>query len=518
MKRSLSHIPYFVLLLPVFFVLHGYLENFGWIEPGACALLAGEYIGAAALCCGVSSLYYRDLVKAALMTVCLFAIYFFFGAVHDFLYNHSIFLHRYAILLPLLAGLLIFVFVALKRAGGAGGTEGTERGARGAGRARQTFPRITLFLNTLLILYILTDGARIVWKAIHPDPDKLSVYNLLPAAGYRTCDTCANPDIYFLLFDEYASSAALKQVYGYDNSAFDRWLEGNGFHIVTGSRGNYNYTPFCMASILNMSYLHGFRTGAGVDVRDFASCNTLIRHNEVLRYLGSRGYEVVNLSIFDLAGNPSPFNQFLLPVKTNLITERTLFYSVYRDLGWHLYTLPAPISKVFGNITYKSLKDNNAILEQTEEAGMHKGSTPRFIYSHFEMPHSPFYYDAQRHSKPEQQLVKEMFQTGDPKPYLGYLPYTNRKIMELVTSIRRHTHDSAVIIVMGDHGFRDNIPDSGYAHHFQNLNAVFIPDRDYHLFYDSMTGVNQFRVLFNKLFGQNFRLLSDSTITLRDNR
>jgi hypothetical protein len=499
MKSWLSHSPLFVILLPVFFVLHGYLENFGWIEPGACVLLAGEYVGAAALCCGIAYLLYRNLVKAALMTVCLFAIYFFFGAVHDFLYDHSIFLHRYLILLPLLMGLLIFVFVYLKR-------------------AQRAFPRITLFLNTLLLIYLLVDGSRTIWKAVHPDPDKLSVYNLLPAADYRPCDRCANPDIYFLLFDEYGSSSALKQVYGYDNSSFDRWLEGNGFHIVAGSRGNYNYTPFCMASILNMSYLRGFRSGAGIDVRDFANCNTLIRNNEVLRYLGSRGYEVVNLSIFDLAGNPSPFNQFLLPVKTNLITERTLFYAVYRDLGWHLYTLPAPISRIFGDITYKSLRDNNAILERTEEASMQKGNAPRFIYAHFEMPHSPFYYDEQGHSKPEPQLVREVFQTGDPKPYLAYLPYTNRRIMELVTSIRQHTHDSAVIMVMGDHGYRENIPDSSYAHHFQNMNAVFFPDKDYHLFYDSMTGVNQFRVVLDKLFGQNFHLLSDSTITLRDNR
>src|SRR6478752_1671079 len=111
MKSTLSNIPFFVILLPVFFVLHGYLENYGWIDPGACAVLAGEYAGAAALCCGLAYLYYRDLAKAALMTVCLFAIYFFFGAIHDLFYDHSIFLHRYMILLPLLMGLLILVFV-----------------------------------------------------------------------------------------------------------------------------------------------------------------------------------------------------------------------------------------------------------------------------------------------------------------------------------------------------------------------------------------------------------------------
>jgi hypothetical protein len=68
---------------------------------------------------------------------------------------------------------------------------------------------------------------------------------------------------------------------------------------------------------------------------------------------------------------------------------------------------------------------------------------------------------------------------------------------------------------MSDHGFRympngKGLP--GYA--FNNQNAVYFPDGDYHLFYDSISAVNQFRVIFDKMFRQNLPLLKDSSIFL----
>ncbi len=314
MKKTLRQIPFFVFLLPVFFVLHGYLENFGYIDLWDCLALTGDYMLATAVCCALFYWLYRDRVRTALMVTCLFSIYFFFGAVHDFLYDHSIFLHKYSISLSFAVLLLVFVMIYLKK-------------------RRGPFPRAVLFLNTLLIIFLAVDLSKTVWKALHPDPDKLSVYNLGPQDNYEPCEGCHNPDIYFLLFDEYESTSALKTNYRYDNSGLDSFLLRKGFHIQTGSRGNYNYTPFCMASMLNMEYLKGFRDKSAMSIRDYGNCNTLIRNNQVIRFLSSRGYEIVNNSVFDLAGHPSFVYQFLLPQKTNLITERTLLFLIYSGSG-----------------------------------------------------------------------------------------------------------------------------------------------------------------------------------------
>ena len=94
--------------------------------------------------------------------------------------------------------------------------------------------------------------------------------------------------------------------------------------------------------------------------------------------------------------------------------------------------------------------------------------------------------------------------------YTGYLPYTNDKLKKLVSDIQQNTKNQAVIILMGDHGFRNKIPGEGHLNFFQNLNAVYFPDNDYRLLYDSMSGVNQFRVVFNKFFDLHLPMLKDS--------
>ena len=65
MKR-LRTIPFFVFLIPVFFVLHGYQENLGYVHPGEAVLLAVVYLAGATVVFGLAFLFYRNMTKAAL--------------------------------------------------------------------------------------------------------------------------------------------------------------------------------------------------------------------------------------------------------------------------------------------------------------------------------------------------------------------------------------------------------------------------------------------------------------------
>ena len=68
----------------------------------------------------------------------------------------------------------------------------------------------------------------------------------------------------------------------------------------------------------------------------------------------------------------------------------------------------------------------------------------------------------------------------------------------------------AVIALMSDHGYRSfDLIDPRFLK-TNNFNAVYFPSRDYGLYYDSMSNVNQFRVLLNSLFKQNLPILKDS--------
>jgi hypothetical protein len=497
MKKLLQHTPVFLFLLPVFFVLHGVNENFGYINVPDCLLLMVTYTGASALIYFVLLPFFRNYVKAALMASYLMAFYCFFGAVHDFFKDHSEYLHRYTILIPafLLIGLSVLLYLK---------------------KTKAPLIKLSLFINTLLLIYLAVDGGGIIWKLLFPPPNKLAVYSFAKNNAYSICRDCVKPDIYFLLFDEYASSLSLKQKFNYDNSDLDSFLIQSGFHIQKNSRSNYNFTPFSMSSILNMSYLHGFFNPQACTADDYAYCNNLIKDNEVIKFLSYQGYDIGNYSVFDLAGNPSKVEQSFLPLKTKLITDRTLFGYVKKDIGWMLYTGKWEIKWLTENTFFQQVTNNERLIAGIERESATKIKHPRFIYGHIYLPHPPFFFDRNGHLKDKATIYRESVSNKVPQAYLDYLPYTNSKIKELLSTIQHNSNDSAVIIFMGDHGFRDQTNDPNPFYFFQNQNAVYFPDKDYHLFYDSISNVNMFRVTFDKLFKQNIPLLKDSCIFLHD--
>jgi len=495
-KKILSENGLYVLLIPAFFVLHGYVQNFGLIRFSDCLLLLPIYLIASIVLYLAVWLFYRTHLKSCLLVSWLFSFYLFFGSLDDFLKTHLFLLSRYMIIIPLFILSVIWLSIYLKKT------------------MRSLF-KITFFINILLLIYLVVDTAGIGLKLLNPNADKLSIYGADSITGYTLCADCENPDIYFLLFDEYSSSNSLQQTFHYNNSRLDSFLLQKGFSLQANSQSNYNFTPFSMASILNMNYISGIKNIHACTIQDYANCNNLIRNNAVIRFLSSRRYDIINYSIFDLAGNPSLIVSSLLPVKTRLITEQTLFNRMIHDIGWNLYIGKFEISWLSKNLIYENLTNNNKILYLVKrETSMHS-QHPRFVYAHFEMPHPPFYYNKNEAMRDKKELISE--QQGDHmESYLGYIPYTNNKIRELIDTIQKNTNHAAVIIIMGDHGYRIETGTASHSHHFKNLNAVYFPDKAYHLLTDSISGVNQFRAILNTLFKQNFPLLKDSSIFLTD--
>ena len=494
--KFLSGKGLYVVLLPVFFVIHGYVENFGLVSFQDCLPLLATYLVATLFMYLLIRLIYKNPRKASLLTTYLFFLFFFFGAIDDFFKDHLFYLSKYSFILPayFLTTVLLLIYLY---------------------KSKNKFDRLFFFLNLLLLIFISVDVINICWKSLHPNPDKLSIYGENKLSNFKACDDCKNPDIYFLLFDEYASTISLGQSFNYNNSALDSFLNKNGFFIAPYSQSNYNFTPFSMASILNMNYIKGIKNPDACTIQDYVNCNNLIRNNTVDRFLSSRNYDVVNYSIFDLAGNPSLFASSLLPVKTRLISDQTLFSRVIRDLGWNLYTGKFEIKWLTKDLIYGPLHNNNTIQLRLETESRLRADHPRFIYAHFEMPHAPFYFDKDFHARDIKTLLAEKKYTN-VESYKGYLPYTNRAIEQLVDTIQKNTNRNAVIIVMGDHGFRVQLGNLSQSHQFKNLNAIYFPGKDYRLLKNNLSGVNQFRVIFNTLFNQQFPLLADSSIFLKD--
>jgi phosphoglycerol transferase MdoB-like AlkP superfamily enzyme len=128
------------------------------------------------------------------------------------------------------------------------------------------------------------------------------------------------------------------------------------------------------------------------------------------------------------------------------------------------------------------------------------------------MPHPPFYFNKKGKQDDKATLIAEN-KSLPIKSYLEYLPYTNEVIKKIVNSILDNTKKPVVIILMGDHGFRTKQPK---LYDFRNQNAIYISTGNYKGFYDGISNVNEFRVLFNNLFHASLPLLKDSTSFLVD--
>ena len=317
-----------------------------------------------------------------------------------------------------------------------------------------------------------------------------------------------------MLFDGYSGSASLKAKYGFQNE-LDEYLVKRGFQIQPESRSNYNFTGFSLSSILNMSYIKNFKNPQAATATDYVGCNYLIRNNRVTTFLERNGYEILNYSIFDLENKPALTEQYFLPQTRKLITERTFFNRVSADIGWHLWSrLKLPFNPK--NPFLRHIENNTYFLSLLNKTAIAKSAQPRFIYAHLLLPHSPFFFD-KNGKRRDQGTVFTEDDYNTPSSYLEYLQYTNGILRNLVDTIISN-NPQAVIILMGDHGYRLKSKEPHPAHHFNNLNAVYYPDKNYAGLYKNISGCNQFRVIFNKLFDQNFPLIKDSTVYIIDKK
>ena len=494
MKALLLKHPFFVALLPAFFVLHGYASNSQYIKfnnilPLLAALLAGT-----CLLFIILSLLLRDARKAGLMVLYCMGFFLFFGAIYDFLKAWSPwkFLWKYSVLLAgfVLVGIFLFFFIR---------------------RSKSDMSKATYFCNLLFLIFIGLDLIKLTGNLWTGKKDGAAV-----AAGTLIIPAeIQKPDIYFLLFDEYSSSKCLKENYGLDNSSLDSFLIVQGFHLLPESRSNYSETDFSMASCLNMDYLHWLKPGTEIrrehNLRSFED----IRNNEVVRSLESNGYQIVNQSMFDLKHYPAPVSQRWFSIDTRLITEETLLGRLCHEFSWFLNRY-ALLRRILPVTSYEEqLLNNDRCLAGVLAASTIKTGNPRFIYGHFLLPHFPYYKNKHGDILPDSVVNGVMQEKLDPLPYyLDYIQYANIEVKKLIAGIRANNPE-AVIIFMSDHGYRWNVPAAEISSVFRNQNAVYFPSMQYGQFYDSITNVNQFRIIFNSLFNAKYPLMKDTSMIIQ---
>src|SRR4030095_1211749 len=175
----------------------------------------------------------------------------------------------------------------------------------------------------------------IFWLAGRMLAKKKPVRNF-SALNLSVCDTCGRPDIFFIVLDEYSGNPALSELFLFDNSEFQKELKERGFYVAKQSRSNYNYTPFSIASTLNMKYLDLNMKKKAPGNIDY--CYQQIENSSVINFLTAKGYEFFNFSIFNFKDRPAIAYDNFLPHNTSLITSHTFANRLFKDISYNIST------------------------------------------------------------------------------------------------------------------------------------------------------------------------------------
>ncbi|THU33433.1 hypothetical protein FAM09_25110 [Niastella caeni] len=479
--------PYYFQWLILFFVLHGYNEFFGLIKISSLALLIVQLSAVAWVLFFICRKLYRDAHKAALFVTVLFFCYLFFGAFQDGLAaKPSLFYWSlFRTLIPVLAFICLVTFAGLFF-------------------LKRKPVRLTSFLSLLFVTLTLFDAVTVLWRTATTKNKKplVAIGPLTPIA-----DTVARPDVYLILLDEYMGTAALQEYYHYNNATFESFLKQQGFYVCAQPKSNYAFTVFSMSSLLNMRYHDSTIVGRNNGFT-YTNLAALINHSAVSEYFKKFNYSIYNYSPFDFAGidASSPFS--IEPHDIELITRGMLYTRLSRRIIFGEPQDNLNVGILSGWLNKKvAASHENQMKSVLASAGK---KSPAFTYLHLLMPHKPFLYDSTGKVQDTYRAVDGKRILGTDKLYLQYLVYVNKRIMRFVEQLQSATKGRAVIMVMSDHGYRD-ANSTGKDFRFINFNAVYLPNRDYHLWYDSVSNVNQFPLLFNTLFGQQIPLKKDST-------
>jgi hypothetical protein len=224
------------------------------------------------------------------------------------------------------------------------------------------------------------------------------------------------------------------------------------------------------------------------------------------------GYGIKNLSIFEVDDKPpvSKVNSFLL-AHSILLTDKILYKRLQRDVGQQMSKI-IPFWK--STDFYQHDADNKLTEDLLLKFAAQTKTAPQFVYAHFMMPHGPYYFDSLGNKNPFEK-ISGYAMWDDKLLFVSYLKYINNRIFKMVDTIITH-NPTAIVIVMGDHGFRSfNSKQPYQPYRYDNLCAVRFPDNKHVEIKSKWSNVNLFRYIFNCQFGQNIAYLADSSIALK---
>lgn len=388
-------------------------------------------------------------------------------------------------------------------------------------------------LLTLLCFNLLAPLQRVLQRQVTiPSNNELKQQSVNQSSS-------SDRDVYYLVFDRYASNETLKKLYGYDNSPFLTFLKNRGFFVNENAHSNYQFTTMSVASTLNLRYFDQEQNAYKDTDKNLQPYYDLLNHNAVGKFVKQFGYKYFHVgswweptkasseatASFARGSYITIFNQRVYPNEfTQLMLQNTLLKPLLerpiKVKNFTVFELVIDIRQVHAN--------NFAYQIQT----LHKlqnNKQKKYVFVHFLMPHPPFVYKA------DGQVYFDDTNEVDKKAYIEQLKYTNAEIEKMVTELQSRPGQQPVIVIQADEG---PYPKNFYEQHkdgndhkypwpkaspndlqekFGVLSAYYLPGEPKQQPHQGITGVNTFRLIFNNYFGTNLPLLADRSYVYESN-
>lgn len=291
--------------------------------------------------------------------------------------------------------------------------------------------------------------------------DELAYQYVTTVPEKDTTKAVTKPDIYYFVFDRYASDTTLKNTYGYDNSNLTNYLDSQGFSNRSDAYTNYPFTMSSVSSTLAMDYhrqlgalfgKNGFQTGFPY--------RSILNDPPVAKILATDGYKFNQVSSwwdFTRVTVKTEANQ-TKSYRLNVFGTRFYLSDLERDIFYKSFFSPLLKKGITVGttpiITYdrdRNPRQNLDIqLEYLQNLARNKQSQPQFTFAHILAPHPPYVFNADG--------TDTIYDNGpndngldENKKYINELEYVNTRMKELIGTIRTSS-PNAVIIIQADEG------------------------------------------------------------------
>lgn len=351
--------------------------------------------------------------------------------------------------------------------------------------AKQINQIILLVCFILILLNVFININSIIMKI------KLSNIESAPINNTEIIE--GQPNVYFILLDEYSNFNTLNKYYGNDNRDFYNFLIDRGFIVSENSQNELmnNLTMAITTNYLNLdyyvfdnsdsSYIMSMRVNPLLFKEFYMHGYSIVFCSQeiAVQWNGSYGANLDNRTSAKTIGGQD---------FTQVFFSNNIFYPFTEQID-------DSSDREVWNAKYDFLLENIA-----------DANSSQFVYLHTMAGHSPYIFTSDGGVVPQSERENNI----DRQYYLGQYKFATKKTMDVVDAILEHDSE-CIIILMSDHSMRSTLDSNGtYIVLPQDkvtiFNAVYFKGEDISEI-NNQSGVNTLRIIIDRLFGSNLGLV-----------